>query len=144
MEVRDPEGVEDAGQEADDDPGVEDEPRQQEAARLPVQSAHTERVTKRAQDWEHQEDRAVQKVVKVLSEGLFRVCDRGYGECEAGYKVAEVHHSEALEDPARGGEHTRAVIEAVRAQQVLACSSNILHHSWAITDVIVTLNLNSL
>ena len=36
MEVCDPEGVEDAGQEADKDPGVEDEPGHKEATRLPV------------------------------------------------------------------------------------------------------------
>ena len=75
MEVCDPEGVEDAGQEDHDDPGVEDEPGYQEAALLPVQGAHAERVTERGEDREQKQHAPVEEVIKVLSESFLRVCD---------------------------------------------------------------------
>ena len=131
MEVCDPEGVKDACQEDDDYPGVEDKPGYQEAARLPVQSANTKRVTERGEDRKQEQHAPIEEVIKVLSEGFFRVCDGGHCEGEAGDEVSEVHHPEALEDPPRGCEHSRVELEAVRAQQILACPSDILHHSPA-------------
>ena len=71
MEVCDPEGVKDACQEDDDYPGVEDKPGYQEAARLPVESAYTKRVTERGEDRKQEQHAPIEEVIKVLSETFF-------------------------------------------------------------------------